>query len=205
MGPKAIDRMLAAEPPREPLDTLQAVWEDFRWRRLKRGHRDPCISYTAGATNIIEAIVRACDSRGEDGKLFFHQGRVWQVNRDTFADNIIIKERFDKGISKAKDFDELWALINYIGERTHGIGAITIYDVTSRLAAFLGLRCERYIYTHGGVLDGLRSVGIDPARRERIPRKELPEPIRHVKNLDWVEDFLCGYRVLIDRINDQGN
>lgn len=193
--------MLAAEPPKEPLDNLQAVWEDFRWRRLKRGYRDPCISYTAEATNFAEAIVRACDSRGEDGKLFFHQGRVWQVNRDVFAENLMKQK---KVIRHAKDFDDLWAMVHMIGKETHGIGAITIYDVTSRLAAFLGLKCERYIYTHGGVLDGLKSVGIDPRGRERIPRKELPEPICYVKNLDWVEDFLCGYRVLIERINEQG-
>lgn len=198
MGPKAIDRMLALVPPREPLDSLQAVWEDFRWRRLKQGHRDPTIAYTAMSPSLGVAIDRACDSRGEDGKLFFHQGRVWQANRDKFARRLHQGDNY-KAIKMVSDFDELWRVIHKVGDKTHGIGAITIYDVTSRLAAYRGLICENYIYTHGGVIDGLKSVGIDPSGRERIPREELPEPLCNIKNLDWVEDFLCGYRVLIER------
>lgn len=196
MGPKAIDRMLALEPPKVALDNLQAVWEDFRWRRLKRGHRDPTIKYTALSPDIKTAIKRACDSRGEDGKLFFHQGRVWQVNRDQFAKNLL---KYKKALRKSKSFDELWLNVSLIGDNTHGIGAITSYDVTSRIAAYLGLICENYIYTHGGVVDGLRSVGVDIRGRAAIPRDELPPPLDGIKNLDWVEDFLCGYRVLIER------
>ena len=198
MGPKAIDRMLALEPPREPLDNLAAVWRDFRWRRLKRGHRDPCIAYTAKSPSLKVAIARACDSRGEDGKLFFHQGRVWQVNRDAFAKELQV---WRSEIKKSRNFDELWLWIDRVGSITHGIGSITIYDVTARLAAFLGLQADK-VYIHGGVKDGLRSIGLDPSKprgRVAFDRDELPEPLCDIKNLDWVEDFLCGYRVLIER------
>lgn len=198
MGPSAIDKMLKTEPVKFPLRDLEDVWDDFRWRRLERGHRDPCIKFTADADTIAEAIRRACDSRGADGKMFFHQGRVWQVNRDEFARRLnTYKNR--NAILACGTFHKLWLLVRSVGIDTHGIGAITIYDVTARLAAWLGLGANA-IYTHGGVLDGLRAIDIDPTGKDFIPRRRLPEPLRYWSNLDEVEDFLCGYRVLIERV-----
>ena len=198
MGPKAIDRMLALEPPREELDSLKAVWKDFKWRRLARGHRDPCIAFTADAGDLKEAIIRACDSRGEDGKLFFHQGRVWQQNRDEFS-RVLRKKAVRKSLTKAKDFHEVWKVCQNIGGTTHGIGAITIYDVCARLCAYFEYPADR-VYLHGGVLDGVRAVGIDPKGKVWVERAELPKCLRKHENLDEVEDFLCGYRVLIERV-----
>jgi len=200
MGPKAIDRMLALEPPREPLDSLAAVWRDFKWRRLERGHRDPCIKFTAESKDLREAITRACDSRGADGKLFFHQGRVWQVNRDAYA-KALLRVQNRKRMTKAESFHEVWEVCSIVGGATHGIGTITTYDVAARLCAYLGWPARR-IYLHGGVVDGCRSIGLNVNRRPWIERRELPPPLRFVENLDYVEDFLCGYRILIDRIGD---
>lgn len=188
--------MLKAEPPREPLTSLAAVFRDFKWRRLERGHRDPCIAYTASAPNLRTAIKRACNSRGEDGKLFFHQGRVWQVNRDAFAANLcsgLVLRR----LRKADTFHALWSEITNQANLTKGIGLITTYDVTARLAAWYGFH-PCVIYLHGGVLDGLRAIGVEP-RGYYAHRRELPPPLRYHVNLDEVEDFLCGYRVLIGR------
>jgi hypothetical protein len=200
MGPNAIDKMLKTEPVKFPLRDLEDVWDDFRWRRLERGFRDPCIKYTEDAENFTEAIKRACDSRGADGKMFFHQGRVWQVNRDEFAKRLI---RRRNAMLDVGTFHKLWLIVHSIGVDTHGIGPITIYDVTARLAAWLELSANA-IYTHGGVLDGLRAIDIDPTGRAYIPRKELPDPINSWPNLDHVEDFLCGYRVLLERIVRDG-
>jgi hypothetical protein len=189
--------MLELEPPREPLTSLAAVWRDFKWRRLARGHRDPCIPYTASAGSLRNAIRRACDSRGEDQKLFFHQGRVWQVNRDAYAEALIAAP-VRKRLVRADCFHEVWEVCQIVGGATHGIGSITIYDVAARLGAWFGYPARR-IYLHGGVIDGARSLGIYRKGDIWIPRGRLPKAIRYHENLDEVEDFLCGYRVLIDR------
>jgi hypothetical protein len=198
MGPAAIDRMLSLEPPREPLDNLAAVWRDFKWRRLKQGHRDPCITYTAKSPNIKVAVERACASRGEDGKLFFHQGRVWEANRLSYA-AVLKAVRWE--LDECRNFHDLFLMCEDYGHDTQGIGPITIYDVTARLAAFKRLPAQR-VYIHGGVRDGLEAIGIKTRSREWVERRELPRCLRAVKNLDHVEDFLCGYRVLIERACD---
>lgn len=198
MGPAAIDRLFRADPPREPLTSLAAAWRDFQWRRLDQGHRDPCIEYTSRAADISFAIQRACDSRGADGKLFFHQGRVWQVNRDVYCETLLT---YRKLIRKARDFHDLWDLCDSVGQLTNGIGPITIYDVTARLAAYLGLKADR-IYLHGGVVSGVHSIGIETKGKQWIERDELPRTLRRVPNLDHVEDFLCGYRVVIERVKE---
>jgi hypothetical protein len=192
--------MLELEPPRRPLTTLEAIWDDFKWRRLARGHRDPTISFTADAGSLQEAIRRACDSRGADGKLFFHQGRVWQVNRDAFCRTLsagVVRRR----IAECENFHELWNLITTIGGQTHGIGAITSYDVTARLAAWYGYPARR-VYLHGGVIDGAKTLDLVKGSEPWIPRGRLPRCLRYHLNLDEVEDFLCGYRVLIERLQD---
>jgi hypothetical protein len=200
MGPAAIDRLLEGEPPRQPLTNLAAVWDDFKWRRLERGFRDPCIAYTASAEYLRDAIKRACDSRGADGKLFFHQGRVWQVNRDAYA-RALASRPVCKRLSKVVSFHEVWDICTTVGGATHGIGSITSYDVTARLAAWFGYPAHR-VYLHGGVVDGARAIGVYRNADIWIPRKRLPPPIRYHLNLDEVEDFLCGYRVLLERLKE---
>jgi hypothetical protein len=201
MGPAAIDKMLKDEPPRRPLTTLAAIWEDFRWRRLARGHRDPCIVYTADAPTLMEAIFRACRSKGPDGKLFFHQGRVWEVNRDAYCEALQGKP-VRKRLKRAESFHEVWDICTTVGGTTHGIGAITSYDVTARLAAWFGFPARR-VYLHGGVIDGCRALDIYHNGAIWIPRKRLPPPIRYHVNLDEVEDMLCGYRVLLERMQER--
>jgi hypothetical protein len=147
--------------------------------------------------DIEAAIICACDSRGEDGKLFFHQGRVWQRNRDVFADRLVGEIDL---IENQPTFHKLFLAIEEIGLATPGIGPITIYDVTARLAAWAGMNANR-VYLHGGVLDGAKALYIEPKDKRWIKRKELPPALRVVENLDFVEDFLCGYRVLLERIN----
>jgi hypothetical protein len=205
MGQADLQNRFDREPPREPLDSVGALWRDHVWRKIERGVADPCIPYTAKSSNIEEAIDRACDSRGRDGKLWFHQGRVWQKNRDKYArrlkkqsaEMLVLRGRY----GPKKGFNKLFDICQGVGESTSGIGPITIYDVTARLAAYLELRANR-IYLHGGVISGVRSLGIETRGRKYIKRAELPEPLCQVENLDLVEDFLCGYRSELERLSE---
>jgi hypothetical protein len=147
------------------------------------------------------AVKRACESRGEDGKLFFHQGRVWEVNRIAYAKALLANPRLLHNATRK--FHMLFRYCEEVGLSTQGIGPITIYDVTARLAAYHGLPANK-VYIHGGVRDGLEALGIATRSREWVERRELPNCLRKVPNLDHVEDFLCGYRVLIERISESG-
>lgn len=200
MGHADLNNRFEREPPREPLTSIGALWRDHIWRKIERGVADPCIPYTADAGDLGEAIRRACDSRGADGKLWFHQGRVWQKNRDKFAKRLL--KRSDL-LLKQRNFNGIFKVVNKVGTTTQGIGPITIYDVTSRLAAWFGYEANR-IYLHGGVIAGVQAIGIETQGKKYIRRAELPEPLCQVENLDLVEDFLCGYRSELQRLSEEG-
>lgn len=201
MGEAALKREFAKVPPREPLTSITALWKDYMWRYVTGRRGDPVIPFTADAPDVKTAIKRAVDSRGEDGKMFFHQGRVWQVNRDAYAKELL-KKWYRNEISAIcgfGTFDELYEICKEVGERTKGIGIVTIYDVTARIAAWGELEPE-HLYFHAGVTDGLRALGTEiPGGADRIPREDLPG-FFHDKDLDLVESFLCGYRSEIERV-----
>lgn len=202
MGEAALKREFAKVPPREPLTSITALWRDYMWRYVTGRRGDPSQPYTAKSKNIYEAIQRACDSKGEDGKTFFHQGRVWPVNRQALADKMKADAKAYHWYEKSEfgeSFDKLYQYVEMVGTETKGIGIVTIYDVTSRLAGYLGLEPE-HLYFHAGVTVGLRAIGVEiPAGADRIRRERLPEFFQD-KDLDLVESFLCGYRSEIERV-----
>lgn len=202
MGEAALAREFKRQPPREPLNSISALWRDYIWRYVAAGRGDPAVPYTAAAKDIYEAIQRACDSKGEDGKTFFHQGRVWPVNRQALADRMKADAKATHWYEPneyGKSFETLWEYIDMVCDEVKGIGEVTKYDVASRIAAYLGLEPNR-LYFHAGVTEGLKALGVEvPRGRRYMKRKELPE-FFHDKNLDLLESFLCGYRSEIDRV-----
>lgn len=197
MGEAALKREFERLPPREELTSIAALWRDYLWRYVEAGRQDPAVPYTEAARNLNEAIFRACDSRGKDGKMFFHQGRVWEINRHQFAANLQRPKPLFK-ISHAINFEDLFRIIDQVGIRTKGIGAVTIYDVTSRLAAYLGMEAE-WLHFHAGVKEGLKALGVELPEDGKIHREDLPR-FWHDKNMDLAESFFCGYRSEIERV-----
>lgn len=199
MGEAALKREFDKQPPREPLISIAALWRDYLWRYVNAGRSDPAVAYTAKSKDIFEAIQRACDSKGEDGKTFFHQGRVWPVNRQALAERMKTDEKHYHTLRESKSFVEMFQYVDMVCDEVKGIGEVTKYDVASRLAAYLDLEPTR-LYFHAGVSVGLKALGIElPRGRKYLKRKELPE-FFHDKNLDLLESFLCGYRSEIERV-----
>lgn len=197
MGEAALAREFARQPPREELKSIAALWRDYMWRYVEADRQDPAVSFTAKARNLNEAIFRACDSRGEDGKMFFHQGRVWEINRHQFAANLQRSKTIFK-IRHAINFEALFEIVDRVGQKTNGIGSVTIYDVTSRLAAYLGMEAE-WLHFHAGVKEGLKALGVDLPEDGKIHREDLPS-FWHDKNMDLAESFFCGYRSEIEKV-----
>lgn len=202
MGEAALAREFKKAPPREPLNSITALWKDYMWRYVTGRRGDPSQPYTAKSKDIFQAIQRACDSKGEDGKTFFHQGRVWPVNREALAKKMIQDAKDFHWYEESEyggSFDELYQYVSMVGTETKGIGIVTIYDVCSRIAGFLELEPE-HLYFHAGVTVGLKALGVEPPPgADKIARKDLPK-FFHDKDLDLVESFLCGYRSEIERV-----
>lgn len=196
MGQATLQNEIRKNPPRERLNSIPALWRDYMWRYVEAERQDPCQYYTAEAPDLATAIRRACDSRGRDGKLFNHQSRVWQPNRDQFAQNLLTHKR---RIKYAKSFEELFKVVERAARKTDGIGPVTEYDVACRLGYYLDLEPNR-LYVHAGVLLGLKALRVKvPRGRKWLTRRELP-PFFRDKNLELLESFLCGYRSEIERV-----
>lgn len=196
MGEAALRREFEKQPPREELDSIPALWRDYVWRYVNAERQDPCQYYTRDAATFKEAIWRAADSRGADGKLFNHQSRVWQPCRDEFGRELV---KISRRLEVSGSFQRLYRVIKKVGQDIDGIGPVTIYDVTCRLALWLGLEPD-VLYFHAGVTEGLRALGVAvPRGRDYMKRYELPMYFRN-KNLELLESFLCGYRAEIERV-----
>jgi hypothetical protein len=200
MGKAILDREFQARPPDTKLDSITALWRDYMERYVNAGRGDPALPWTMKAKTLQRAIHRACMSRGEDGKLWHHQGRVWQKNLEAYE--VTLREPlYYKGIMNSEHFWELMVWCRKAAEDTPGIGPVTEYDVAARLGAWLGLEPE-HLYFHAGVTEGLRALGVAiPRGVYCIDRERLPEFFWD-KNLDIVESFLCGYRSEIQRVMD---
>lgn len=200
MGKAILDREFQARPPDKELNTITALWKDYMERYVKTGRGDPALPWTLKAETFDVAVHRACMSRGEDGKLWHHQGRVWQKNLDAYEQTLLRPRYFD-GMFESEHFWEMMIYCRQAAEETPGIGPVTEYDVAMRLGGWLDLEPE-HLYFHAGVTEGLRALGVAiPRGVYCIDRERLPEFFWD-KNLDIVESFLCGYRSEIQRVMD---
>lgn len=187
---KKMSALFAIHPPKRPLDSLSAIVDDWIFRFGAKGvqkeRRDLVVEYTAQARSWVQAVNRATASRDASGKMHNHQSRVPDLFRKRYAATILrIKA------NKAETFDELHDLCE--GAAFHGIGPVTIYDVSTRLAAFLKLEIES-LYLHAGVRVGWTLLhGRRMPEATRIPRRDLPAELRRIP-ADECEDMLCAYR-----------
>lgn len=185
---KKMPALFKKVPPKAPLTSLKAVVDDWIFRFGEAGHekhrRDTVCEYCAQSPDVQTAIRRACASRAANGKMHNHQSRVPEFVRKKFASIII-------GRWKAPaNFDELHDSL--VSLAPAGIGPVTIYDVATRIAAYLSMDvCS--LYLHAGVKEGWQILTGEKEKRERIPRSELPAELRRLPT-DEVEDLLCCYR-----------
>lgn len=185
-----IEPLLAKYPPKRPLTDLDAIVEDWHERFIigpyaKR--RDLVVDWCCQATCFDDAVHRACDSRNWLGKVHNHQSRVTQRSRDLFADLILRNITPLDIMSFDQLYDEMEKII------PSGIGPVTLYDVATRVAAYLKLEPES-LYLHAGVREGWRALGMITYGK-RIPRHKWPLPLQKL-SADACEDFLCTYRGL---------
>lgn len=190
---KKMPALFAKHPPKKPLTSLDAIVDDWIYRFGKKGvskqMRDEVVDYCAAAKSFKEAVARACLSKRPNGKLHNHQSRVPEKVRMQFAKNIL-------HVSPNPDnFDALYDELDRC--KPYGIGPVTLYDVATRIAAYLKLEVES-LYLHAGVMIGWCVLHGQRVRgyELRIPRGDIPKALRRLPT-DEIEDFLCAYRELL--------
>ena len=187
-----MEKLFKADPPLKPIDDLDSLVDDWIWRFGRKGKskhmRDEVVDFCAAARTIDEAIDRACSSLRPNGKIHNHQSRVRGDCRRMYA--FKIKKYIDT--VDINNFDELHDWLEDIA--INGIGPVTIYDVATRIGAYLKMEpTSLYLHAHVRVgwnkLHGTRRV---PEINGRVPREMLPKPLHRIP-ADQVEDMLCAY------------
>lgn len=136
--------------------------------------------------------------------MFFHQSKVTQEARNEYAAILTSPGKgyygaLEDAIAVREDFEAIYEVCAYAGGQVSGIGPVTIYDVTSRLAAWGRIEAE-WLHFHAGVKEGLKALGVElPRGIKKIHRTDLPRFFWD-KDMDTAESFFCGYRSEIERI-----
>jgi hypothetical protein len=150
-----------------------------RWFRLQK--------------NLKEAIKNAALARMPSGRRFSHQRRIPSETLARAFDSLL---RVQRELGRARTFHELHVIVHHALIRIRGIGDLTIYDVSIRLGAFLGLAPDR-VYLHAGTRLGAKQLGF-VGRRPWILVSELPVQLRTL-SAGEAEDVLCIFKAHLGR------
>ena len=70
---------------------------------------------------------------------------------------------------------------------------MSIYAVSERIGAYLGLKPEAFLYLHAGPLVGWKNLTGCVGKPHRVPWSEVPPALRVLPNFE-VENLLCEFR-----------
>lgn len=138
------------------------------------------------APDLRTAIIRAAESIDENGLCEPHQRRVGRIRLRRFAKALAAKQ---SKIKQCSSFDQLHSVVGSV--RMERIGALTVYDVSERIGAFMRLRPET-VYLHAGAAEGAKSLGVRGSGG-KISIDALPRPLRSLSAHD-IENFLCIFK-----------
>lgn len=186
----------------QSLKEIVTYWKaNFQGEGEFTERRDPVVRWCMKAKTLEEAVQRAVESRGENGKMFNHQSKVRETSRHELGELFLAEIFTLRGVLTKKhtrklfrDFDELHDFIALMAP--WGIGPVTVYDVALRIGAYLKIEPDS-LYLHAGVRIGLEALlGKKMRGVLRVPMNELPAPLRELPPND-VEDMMCAHRAFL--------
>lgn len=137
---------------------------------------------------LESAVSLAALAKTPGGKRFSHQRRIPQSVLNESRRRLLKSFRKFKNV---RSFEELHDLVRNRLETVKGIGRLTIYDTSVRIAAKLGLE-PNVIFLHAGTLVGARRLQLDTSRKF-ITIDQLPRAFRRLRPRE-IEDVLCIYK-----------
>jgi len=142
--------------------------------------------FFARQPSLHKAVQWAAQCKRPDGKRHSHQHRIPSASLEDAYRRLLVAD-----LAGCRAFD---ALHDAIADRItdiHMIGELTIYDITHRIGAFLGL-APTSVYLHRGTRDGAVALGFD-GKRKTIDVAELPDEFHRLTPSE-IEDCLCIYK-----------
>lgn len=162
------------------LGALVSYYIDEHRDRMKRYFR----YYDQQTLNDAIRIAALCVLPG--GKRHGHQRRIIQPALNESARRLL---GVQNKIKMCRDFEDLRGFVDKTIRDVWGIGPLTIYDISLRIGAKLGLYPQA-VYLHRGVISGAKALGLN-YRQKSVLIKDIPEPISSNLEPYEIEDFLC--------------
>jgi hypothetical protein len=121
-----------------------------------------------------------------NGKRHLHQRRI---PRRVLEQVEMRLQRIEPRLAKATDFAAIHRSVDQEVGGLKGIGALTVYDISHRIGAYLGKSPKR-VYLHAGTRIGAQVFGIES---DPFEPGILPKPFAQLTPAE-VEDCLCIYK-----------
>jgi hypothetical protein len=180
------------------LKTLEDVVADYKVRfnykagiERSAGHHDPVVDFCREAEDPATCIKRAVDGRRKDGKLFSEGSCIRTKSKEKMTRTLLKKI---SALDKCRDFEQVYAIVEEAAP--WGIGNLTVYNTTARIAAYYSIHPEEFLYVHAGPLKGWKALTGLRNNPHRVSVLSLPKPLRKLP-MHRVEDLLCEYNELL--------
>ncbi len=180
------------------MKTYKDIIRDYKcWRKCEP---DTWVEHCQNANNLEEAIKRAASSEDNNGKRNPHQLRLKSNDLKFFGDELV---KWISRIEMANTFDELWKIVNPVGQGIKGIGELAIYDVAIIIGQCLNPKLEpNKIYLHAGTRKGSWNLLGRKRLGRTIDKSILPNDFNELKCWE-IEEILCIYKDCFSCINNK--
>ena len=177
-------------PPIWP-ETIEMIVDDYR-KGLPNRERE-AQWWAAEDHTFAEVLDRAGHARTQTGARHTHQRRLSQ---SAIAGCVSGLKRISDQLEVAKDFHDVFTLVERSFKSVRGAGELAVYDAANRLCERLGHASPHIVYLHAGARIGARRLhGGRLANGDAwgIFRNQLPEGLGEFSTHE-VEDILCIYK-----------
>lgn len=134
------------------------------------------------------AIRNAALAVNSQSKRYSHQRRLTKIALERGLD---VLSRRARAMEQARDFAELFGLIDAALEPIPGLGELYVYDTALRIGGKLNLFPGK-LYLHAGTRKGARALGLN-ARAATLDVSNLPAEF-HTLRPHEIEDVLCIFK-----------
>ncbi len=144
---------------------------------------------------LRSATERAALAIKKNGKRYNHQRRLKKETLERARQELFTNL---PAIEQAKDFDDLFTMIDTMLKPIKGIGELYIYDTSFRISAKRKLLPTK-VYLHAGTREGARALGLDykAVALDVFPLLSDFSPLEPHE----IEDVLCIYKDKLKKAN----
>lgn len=175
----------------EKFSSLDAVVQSYIAKDRPRATCE--LRFYARQETLEKAIEKAASCKRCDGEIHSHQEKIpaWALKS--------AEEKLLAAKGRLQSLETFDRLHTFIGDtiRIKGvIGALTIYDISHRIGAYLQLQPEQ-VYLHKGALKGAQFLGFHATKEgDKLAKEELVrrDPAFHKLEPYEIEDCLCIYQ-----------